>query len=331
MGGSPAQCAADCAATRKSRNYEDTDRRIMAKPILPKSMTPTTPAGKASAAFLVAKCREVLTYAPVAVAGDPDGVHDMRVGVKRLREALRLFRRLLPRRKRVRAMGLVEELNDTLGRGRDLDVLDGNAQWLLGQAPAAEEKLAGLREAWQEQRKIAQEDLVKLWRRLRQGERLQAEVARLALATRKRDRPLNRLPLENYAYLTIRARAVQVADRIPRLRKRTDPATLHLLRLSVKRLKYTMEPFLRAVPSLAGAYRVVTEAQEAAGLTHDLDVLEAEVTAHLRESDSLRTRVAQTALKVLRERRAELYQVCRERMEELAREDWRRALLDAMD
>lgn len=294
-------------------------------------MAPSKPSGKAAADFIVTKCREVLTYAPAAVAGDPEGIHDMRVAVKRLREALRLFRRLLPRRKRVRAMALVEELNDTLGRGRDLDVLSGNLDWLAAQVPTATELLSPLRETWQQQRQVEQQDLVKLWRRLRQGDRLQSEITRLALATRKRDRALNRLPLENYAYLSLRARATQVATRLPRLRQGSDPATLHLLRISIKRLKYTIEPFLQAVPSLGEAYKVVTEAQESAGLTHDLDVLEAELTAYLRQSDQLRTRPAQAALKALRDRRAELYQACRLRMEELAEEDWHRALLDAID
>ena len=94
----------------------------MAKPILPEKLKRRMRAGKAAAKLLEAKLREVAAYLPAALTGDVGGVHDMRVAVKRLREALRLFRRLLPRRRRERLLPLVEELNEGLGAVRDPDL-----------------------------------------------------------------------------------------------------------------------------------------------------------------------------------------------------------------
>ena len=303
----------------------------MGKAVLPKNLTASMPAGKAAAAFLRAKRKEVAAYAPAALTGPPEGVHDMRVAVKRLREAIRLFRRLLPRRARARAMGMVEELNDTLGRVRDLDVLLGYLTALTEQVPTAAERLAPLAEEWREQRDLAQQDLVALWKRLKNGARLEAQIEDLADATAKRDDELNRLPLESFAYLSVRARANQVAQRLAALRQKQDPATLHLLRLAVKRLKYTMEPFLQALPALKKPYATVTQAQEAAGLTHDSDVLEAAIVGFFHQGDLQRTRAAQQALKALREHRQELYTVAMQRMDELVRAEWRQGLMDALD
>ena len=303
----------------------------MGKAVLPKNLTGTMPAGKAAAAFLIAKRKEVAAYAPAAMTGHPEGGHDMRVAGKRLREAMRLFRKLLPRKARARALGMVEQLNDSLGRVRDLDVLTGHLEALREQVPTAAERLAELEADWTEQRGHAQQDLVALWKRLKGGARLEAQIEELAGATAKRSEELNRLPLESFAYLSVRARANQVAQRLAALREKQDPATLHLLRLSVKRLKYTMEPFLQALPALSKPYAAVTEAQESAGLTHDFDVLEAAVAGFFQESGTQRTRPAQQALKALREQRKELYATAMRRMDELVRTEWRQGLMDALD
>lgn len=303
----------------------------MGKPVLPQNMSLYRPAGQAAAAFLLAKRKEVALYADAAMSGDPEGVHDLRVAVKRLREALRLFSKLLPRRLRARALELTEQCNDALGRVRDLDVLLDHLQWLEEHAPAAVEALANLRETWQEQRGLALEDLLALWRRFKDGARLHTRITKLADATTLRTTQLQRLPLESFAYLSIRARARQVAERLTALQEKDDPATLHRLRIAVKRLKYTMEPFLQALPALAEPYAVVAKVQEAAGLTHDYDVLEAAVLEHFRTSGLRRTRAARQALEVLRERRAQLYAATRQEMKTLARPQWHQALMDALD
>jgi len=56
-------------------------------------------------------------------AGDPEGIHQMRVAVRRLRAILSGFAPLLPAEPRRRAVDQLRWLADTLGEARNLDVL----------------------------------------------------------------------------------------------------------------------------------------------------------------------------------------------------------------
>ena len=67
---------------------------------------------------------EMMSFLDVALAGrDPEGVHDMRVGSRRLRAALELFRDVFPKRRLKPLLSNVKRLADALGRVRDLDVM----------------------------------------------------------------------------------------------------------------------------------------------------------------------------------------------------------------
>ena len=90
----------------------------MAKPIHVAKFKAGTSAGKAASRVLTAATDDVREHVATALVGDVHGIHDMRVSVKRLREAMRLFRRLLPTKRRARVMPQVELLNDCLGAVR---------------------------------------------------------------------------------------------------------------------------------------------------------------------------------------------------------------------
>jgi triphosphatase len=68
------------------------------------------------------------------LAGEPDGVHQMRVAVRRLRALLSAFKPLLPKEQRCWASSELRWLPDTLGEVRNLDVFAGT---LLPPARAA--------------------------------------------------------------------------------------------------------------------------------------------------------------------------------------------------
>jgi inorganic triphosphatase YgiF len=57
-----------------------------------------------------------------ALAMDPEGVHQMRVAVRRIRSAISAFRKFLPAEDRRRASGELTWLANILGRARNLDV-----------------------------------------------------------------------------------------------------------------------------------------------------------------------------------------------------------------
>ena len=59
---------------------------------------------------------------PAALAFDPEGVHQMRVAIRRIGSAISAFKKLLPSADRHRISGQLAWLDDILGRARNLDV-----------------------------------------------------------------------------------------------------------------------------------------------------------------------------------------------------------------
>src|SRR5258707_7162616 len=95
----------------------------MAKPIQIAGLTRRTPIARAASKALRATLLDLLEKVPEARSDDSNkGIHDLRVAVKRFREALRLFRPVLRRKTFRRHREWIEELNDALGEVRDRDV-----------------------------------------------------------------------------------------------------------------------------------------------------------------------------------------------------------------
>lgn len=274
-----------------------------------------------------AKTDEVLTFVAPALRGDLEGVHDLRVAVKRLREVLRLFWPLVPRPRR-RLMAQVSELNECLGRVRDRDVLAADARALLERAPESASALEPMLAAWAAARQATCQQFSDLWQRLVGRGRLLRRLRRLARATRKRRGGMADLPLDRLAYTAVLARLERVEQRLTDAQSSDDPAALHRLRLAVKRLKYTLEPFLRVLPHLDSAYTVICEVQELLGFAHDLDVLEAALSEHFQGG---RPAEVERAFAALANWREQVYATARESLSALSDEAWRRGLLDALD
>jgi CHAD domain-containing protein len=302
----------------------------MAKPVLPQGLTPDTPARKAAAKLIGAKVDEVLLFIEPACTGEVEGVHSLRVAVKRLRETLRLFQRLLPAPERKRVMPLVEEVNDGLGRVRDRDVLMGHLRELAEAAPSAAPALQAALVAWEEQRRPELVAAMEAWERLAGRDRLIPRLRRLARGTARQKGRLAKLPLGRYAYVAVNARLERVRQRLAEAQATADPAALHRLRIVVKRLKYTLEPFLSALPALADPYKQVAEIQEALGLAHDFDVLEAALTEFFH-GQGRRIKGTAEALRTLQGRRDGMYTAARAIIGALGEAEWGRELLDALD
>src|SRR5260221_11942952 len=95
----------------------------MAKPIQIAGLTRRTPIARAASKALRATLLDLLEKVPEARSADSNnGIHDLRVAVKRFREALRLFRPVLRKKTFRRHREWIEELNDALGEARDRDV-----------------------------------------------------------------------------------------------------------------------------------------------------------------------------------------------------------------
>src|SRR5438876_329577 len=95
----------------------------MAKPIRIAGLLRRTPIARAASNVLRAVLLDLLEKIPEArSAGSKKGIHDLRVAVKRFREALRLFRPVLRKKAFRRHREWIEDLNDALGEVRDRDV-----------------------------------------------------------------------------------------------------------------------------------------------------------------------------------------------------------------
>lgn len=302
----------------------------MAKPVYEPRLTPGMAAGKGASRVLQAKVANVRKHAPQAMLSDVEAIHDMRVAVKRLRETMRLFRRLLPRRRRDAIMPVVEMLNDTLGAVRERDVMILDAEKLVGEVGDGGGLCALAVAQWRTDRALAFEHLVGMWARTCSEGLFQA-LDELAVRTARRRRVANRAPLERFVYRAVTRALERVHQRLQPALASSDPAPMHRLRIAVKRLRYSTEPFRELLPALVEPCKLTAQAQELLGLTHDLDVLRDALAAHLDEVEPGRREAARGVLATLEVRRQESAQRAHEAAEQLADPGFGRAVLDAID
>jgi CHAD domain-containing protein len=302
----------------------------MAKPVHTAKVKAGMPAGKAASRILDAKIRNVREHVPAAMVGDIDGIHDMRVSVKRLRESMRLFRKLLPTKRRQRIFPEVELLNDTLGEVRERDVLALDAEEFARDIVDDGGLLSAATGAWKLERDEAFAHLLKVWSRMT-GEGFFDALEEVARRTGTRGRKANRLAVDRFAYDAIRRRMEHVDARLQPALEGDDPALLHRLRIGIKRLRYAMEPFRDVLPGLAEPYTLASDAQELLGLTHDLDVLRQRLSAHLDRVEEHQRAAAEHALGLLDRQRGERYAQSREIITVFAKPQFTATLLDAID
>src|SRR5258706_14545563 len=95
----------------------------MAKPIRLAGLSRRMPVARTASKVLRGVFLDLLEKVPDSRGGgSKKGIHDLRVAVKRFREAFRLFRPVLRQKTFRRHHEWIEELNDALGEVRDRDV-----------------------------------------------------------------------------------------------------------------------------------------------------------------------------------------------------------------
>lgn len=171
---------------------------------------------------------------------DPEFIHQMRVATRRLRAAMRLFAPRLPPSFAEELLPPLSQLMDRLGRARDLDVLLAEIAMPVMHALPDEPRLALLVGAVTDRQYAAREAAAHHLRSAAYGRLMLLATAALHC------QPFTEPP----AGETIVAFAT---DRLKRLRKKVrvlaeaastdDPASLHRLRIGIKRLRYGLEFF----------------------------------------------------------------------------------------
>jgi len=199
---------------------------------------------------------------------DPEYIHQMRVATRRLRAALRLFAPVLPERLADSLRTPFAALMTQLGRARDLDVLLTEIANPVLTALPNEPRLPALASDITNRRYAARAEALALLAAPDYGRTLLGALE-----------ALHPVPTTDGAAMPLRAFA---RERLRRLRKKLrrlaaaadlqDPASLHALRIGVKRLRYALEFFAPLAPERAfvRALQRLAGVQDTLGQLNDL-------------------------------------------------------------
>ena len=218
---------------------------------------------------------DLLANHPAALRGDEiEGIHQMRVGIRRLRSLLVLFESFVESHAAARFEDELRRLGRVLGEARDWDV------FLADSLPAAIETAADLktveplRAAAEERRHAAHQAAKKAVQ--------EASFTRFVLAFRAWSGSAEATMLDRVGGQPLAELAPDMLDRLARkVEKRLaeadpdEPTTLHELRKSAKKLRYAIEYFDSLYGSRADRYyKRCSALQKRLGAFNDLVTLQ---------------------------------------------------------
>ncbi|MGB4767154.1 MAG: CYTH and CHAD domain-containing protein [Rugosibacter sp.] len=231
---------------------------------------------------------------------DPEYIHQMRVAMRRLRAALRIFSPLLPTRFTSVLKDAFTPLMVLLGQVRDLDVLYAEiaAPVLAAMANKPRNKdrppLASLLSAIDQQRQHARQQAMALLDSPAYGHALLTALQALnqqeTSATTNATTSATKLP--RFAAKRLRSTSKNVSRRIRSI-DYENPASLHDLRIAIKRLRYALDFFssLTTLKNLQPILPQLIPLQETLGQLNDLSQAGKWLMAYAGEDTSLREAV----------------------------------------
>ncbi len=277
----------------------------MAKPIRIAGLSRRTPIARAASKILRTVLLDLLEKVPDARSGDSrKGIHDLRVAVKRFREAFRLFRPVLRKKTFRRHREWIEDLNDALGEVRDRDVaLSGLRELTAGRAEPS--SVAGLMERLESERLASAGALAAMLDRLQ----LEGVPAQLAARIESIEQEAASVrPTDEFARERVRERLLDVRARWAAARREATPESLHRLRIGNKRLRYAIEPFSRMLgKEVRRLYRSASRFHDALGDVHDADSMAVLLETSMATAFQVERRAWEgLSVKVIRGRRVAL-------------------------
>jgi CHAD domain-containing protein len=212
---------------------------------------------------------------------DQEALHDFRVGIRRLRSAVKAYRKELAGsvggKTRRRLRDLARATND----GRDVEV---QLEWLKQQAAhLTQDELPGffwlvgrLEDRKQRTHDRAVADLGRRYAKVADKLRKALGVLRIELQTGQGQR------LATFREVTgalARQQVAELRDQLGRIRGPSDAEQAHRTRIALKRLRYLLEPVARRNRRAGALVRRFKEAQDLLGEHHDMHVLSAAVAS----------------------------------------------------
>ena len=218
---------------------------------------------------------------------DREALHDFRVGLRRLRSAIRAYRAELEGSIRGRMRQQLRDLARATNEGRDVEV---QLAWLEQQAERlGPEDVRGffwlvgrLEERKQRIRDRAIGPVARQYEKIAGKLRKTLGTLRIELATGLGQRPAS---FSEVTGTLARQQVTRLRADLSRIQGASDAQQVHRTRISLKRLRYLLEPIVRRNRRGASLVRRFKEAQDLLGEHHDMHVLSAAV-ASLREGSS---------------------------------------------
>src|SRR5436190_1031172 len=278
----------------------------MAKPIQIAGLSRRTPVARTSTKVLRATLLDFLEKVPEARGGGSEkGIHDLRVAVKRFREAFRLFRPVLRKKTFRRHRDWIEDLNDALGAVRDRDVALARLRKLTAGPGESPLSVAGLVARLEAERIGAAGALVAMLDRL-QLEGLTAQLAAQIETLEQQAAPGG--PTHEFARERVRERLLDVRARWAAARREATPESLHRVRIGNKRLRYAIEPFSRMLgKEVRRLYRSASRFHDVLGDLHDSDSMAVMLETSMAGASRAERRAWEgLSVKVIRKRRVAL-------------------------
>src|SRR5918999_273576 len=228
----------------------------------------------------------------LADPADTEALHDFRVGLRRLRSCLRAYRDCLEDSVPKKLARKLRRLASSTGPGRDAEV---QIEWLRGRrSHLSSYHRAGL--AWL---------LGRLEERMRDAyAKLAAEVDRDFQDLERELRPRLSVyrtevhldaaaPLATLGETTagiLRRQVSELTDHLARIADADDEEEAHRARISAKRVRYLLEPFVEEIPEAGAVVKRFKVLQDLLGDLHDAHVLELEIAEALEHAAAERTR-----------------------------------------
>jgi len=278
----------------------------MAKPIQIAGLLRRTPVARAASSVLRAVLLDLLERVPEARSDDSKkGIHDLRVAVKRFREAFRLFRSVLRKKTFRRHREWIEDLNDALGEVRDRDVALVQLRKLTAGFAEPPRGVADLSVRLESERLVAAGALAAMLDRL-QLEGVPAQLA--AQIESLEQQAVSGRPTHEFARERVRERLFDVRARWAAARREATPGSLHRARIGNKRLRYAIEPFSRMLgKQVRRLYRSASRFHDVLGDVHDADSMAVMLETAMAGAPKAERRAwERLSVKVIRGRRVAL-------------------------
>jgi len=270
----------------------------------PETLKVETTVAEAMRIIFPPRVKDILQHEKAVRKSDIEGVHDMRVATKRLREAVRVFRPAFGRARMNSHLSHMEALNDALGRVRELDVMGLQLKALGERQEGLLDGLQPLIDHVALRRDEANESLLPVLDEALPY--LEEDLVELAQDRSKKRGHVWKLPFVDMCREIILRRIDEAFALEPEARAIENQAELHRMRIALKKARYALELCLPLLGSAAQkGYKPIAKLQEIMGEVHDRDVMR----NHLQEArgNPLSDEAAQAGIDLCAQDRAELH------------------------